>query len=182
MRGYPPARPQRAGGHRSYVYAGDDPLDASDPSGLAGVCLGPLTIGDCSTNPDPAQIAGGVSLLVGAAAVTAAAVVGDAFFPPSAAGNPTEGVAAAGMFAAGLTLVRTGLAVSRVARLGLAVSGVSVGLGGARVLISSPGGGGGGGADPQAASNSANGGSVTFRPPPGASADEIAQCEAYVRM
>ena len=139
--------PSEQEGTRSYVYAGDDPLDASDPSGLAGVCIGPLTIGDCSTNPDPGQVAGGVSLLVGAAAITAAAVVGDAFFPPSAAGNPTEGVAAAGMFAAGLTLVRTGLAVSRVARLGLAVSGASVGLGGARVLMSSSGGGGGSGAD-----------------------------------
>jgi len=125
---------------RSYAYAGDDPLDATDPSGLLGICVGGWSIGDCSTNPDPAQIAGGVSLLVGAGAILAAAVVGDAFFPPSAGGNPAEGVTAAGMFTAGLTLVRTGLAVSRVARLGLAVSGASVGLGGARVLMSSPGG------------------------------------------
>ena len=62
--------PSQQEGTRSYVYAGDDPLDATDPSGEPGVCLGPLTLGNCSTNPSLTDVAVGVALVVAGTVAT----------------------------------------------------------------------------------------------------------------
>jgi len=168
--------PSEQEGTRSYAYAGDDPLDATDPSGLLGICVGGWSIGDCSTNPSPESLQRGAQATIGAVTIVAGLALGAA----SVAGAPfTFGLSLSGEVAAS-ALVATGIAITAAATSALLV-GAGADLYYA-AIVSAPGDGGGGssGADPQAASNRANSGPVTFRPPPGASADEIAQCEAYV--
>jgi RHS repeat-associated protein len=107
--------PSQQEGTRSYVYAGDDPLDASDPSGLilCGKHFFGLINNDCSHGAPPspnveqvAQFVSGVGLTVLGGVVA----VGSVGFGPESGGTSLGGLAWAGQLeATGIALAGVGL-------------------------------------------------------------------------